>query len=350
MSKTAELTSKAAEGAPAAAVEGYEALGQEGVGEEEKKGEEEEEKGQMEKVNRDDSNDKYKKLIEWFQVKNGNVLVALSGGVDSAVVALVAKNALGKKNVLAVTANYQTLSREELDTAIKVANELEIKHNIIEYNEMDNPEFKKNDSSRCFHCRNELADNLIKVASKEDFKLIVDGSNTDDLNDYRPGMVALHQKGIKSPLIETGFNKKNIRTIAEANKLSVYDKPSNACLASRISKNIEITPLRLKRIENCESMVKEIFKVKQVRVRDHGQGLARIEVEKEEMENLFDIDRLGKIELAFKENGFKYVTIDIGGYKKSGLGAPDKAGAAAAAVGISFKKDDRTNHNDKQPK
>ena len=349
MSKTAALMSKAAEGAAAAAVEGYEALGQEGVEDEEKKGEEKE-KGQMEKVNLDDSNDKYKKLIEWFQVKNGKVLVALSGGVDSAVVALVAKNALGKKNVLAVTANYQTLSREELDTAIKVANELEIKHNIIEYNEMDNPEFKKNDSSRCFHCRNELADNLIKVASKGDFKLIVDGSNTDDLNDYRPGMVALHQKGIKSPLIETGFNKKNIRTIAEVNKLSVYDKPSNACLASRISKNIEITPLRLKRIENCESMVKEIFKVKQVRVRDHGQDLARIEVEKEEMENLFDIDRLGKIELAFKENGFKYVTIDIGGYKKSGLGAPDKAGAAAAAVGISFKKDDKTNHNDKQPK
>ena len=349
MSKTAALISKTAEGAAAAAVEGYEALGQ-GGGEEEEKKVKEEEKGQMERVNQDDSNDKYKKLIEWFQVKNGKVLVALSGGVDSAVVALVAKNALGKKNVLAVTANYQTLSREELDTAIKVANEIEIKHNIIEYNEMDNPEFKKNDSSRCFHCRNELADNLIKVASQEDFKLIVDGSNTDDLNDYRPGMVALHQKGIKSPLIETGLNKKNIRTIAEVNKLSVHDKPSNACLASRISKNIEITPLRLKRIENCESMVKETFKVKQVRVRDHGQGLARIEVEKEEMENLFDIDKLGKIELAFKENGFKYVTIDIGGYKKSGISAPDKAGAAAAAVGISFKKDDKTNHNDKQPK
>ena len=349
MSKTAALISKTAEGAAAAAVEGYEALGQ-GGGEEEEKKVKEEEKGQMERVNQDDSNDKYKKLIEWFQVKNGKVLVALSGGVDSAVVALVAKNALGKKNVLAVTANYQTLSREELDTAIKVANEIEIKHTIIEYNEMDNPEFKKNDSSRCFHCRNELADNLIKVASQEDFKLIVDGSNTDDLNDYRPGMVALHQKGIKSPLIETGLNKKNIRTIAEVNKLSVHDKPSNACLASRISKNIEITPLRLKRIENCESMVKETFKVKQVRVRDHGQGLARIEVEKEEMENLFDIDKLGKIELAFKENGFKYVTIDLGGYKKSGLSAPDKAGAAAAAVGISFKKDDKTNHNDKQPK
>jgi pyridinium-3,5-biscarboxylic acid mononucleotide sulfurtransferase len=340
-SKTAAPTSTAAEGgggggAAAATVGRYEALGQEGV---ERKGE----KGtrKMEKVSHDGSSDKYEKLIGWFQAKNDKVLVALSGGVDSAVVALVAQNALGGKNVLAVTANYQTLSREELETAIKVANELGIRHTIIEYNEMDNPEFKKNDSSRCFHCRNELADNLIKVASKEGFKLIVDGSNTDDLNDYRPGMVALHQKGIKSPLIETGFDKKNIRTVAEVNKLSVHDKPSNACLASRISKNIEITPSRLKRIENCESIVKETFKVKQVRVRDHGQDLARIEVEKDEMENLFDVGKLAKIEQAFRENGFKYVTIDIGGYKKSGLSAPKKT-AAAGSAGISFKKSPKT--------
>ncbi len=267
-------------------------------------------------------NEKYKRLLNWFKDKNDKVLIALSGGVDSALVALVAKNALGRKNVLAVTANYQTLSREELNTAVKVANEIDINHKIIEYNELKNPDYIKNDNSRCFHCRNELADNLIKVATKEDFKLIVDGSNTDDLNDYRPGMKALHQKGIKSPLIETGFNKKDIRKLAEVNKLSIYDKPSNACLASRISKNIEITPLKLKRIENCESLVKMVFNVKQVRVRDHGD-LARIEVEKEDIIKLFDVDKLGDIELPFKENGFKYVTIDISGYKKSGLNILD---------------------------
>jgi pyridinium-3,5-biscarboxylic acid mononucleotide sulfurtransferase len=192
--------------------------------------------GSMDDKNKD--NEKYKKLIEWFQAKNVKVLIALSGGVDSAVVALIAKNALGKENVLAITANYQTLSNEELDTAIKVANELAINHKIIEYNELENTEFIKNDSSRCFHCRNELADNLIKIATGEDFQLIVDGSNIDDLNDYRPGMIALHKKGIKSPLIETGFNKKDIREVAEDNKLSIFDKPSNACLASRVSKNI----------------------------------------------------------------------------------------------------------------
>jgi len=277
--------------------------------------------GSMDDKNKD--NEKYKKLIEWFQAKNVKVLIALSGGVDSAVVALIAKNALGKENVLAVTANYQTLSNEEMETAIKVANELAINHKIIEYNELENTEFIKNDSSRCFHCRNELADNLIKIATREDFQLIVDGSNIDDLNDYRPGMLALHKKGIKSPLIETGFNKKDIRMVAEVNKLSIFDKPSNACLASRISKNIEITPLKLKRIENCELIIKKIFKVKQVRVRDHGD-LARIEVEKEELIKLFDLTKLIQIELPFKEYGFKHITIDIEGYKKSGLIVSDK--------------------------
>ena len=277
--------------------------------------------GNMDDKNKD--NEKYKKLIEWFQAKNVKVLIALSGGVDSAVVALIAKNALGKENVLAITANYQTLSNEELDTAIKVANELDINHKIIEYNELENTEFIKNDSSRCFHCRNELADNLIKIATGEDFQLIVDGSNIDDLNDYRPGMLALHKKGIKSPLIETGLNKKDIRMIAEVNKLSIFDKPSNACLASRISKNIEITPLKIKRIENCELIIKKIFKVKQVRVRDHGD-LARIEVEKEELIKLFDLSKLTQIGLPFKEYGFKHITIDIEGYKKSGLIVSDK--------------------------
>ncbi|MEJ7640741.1 MAG: ATP-dependent sacrificial sulfur transferase LarE [Candidatus Nitrosocosmicus sp.] len=266
---------------------------------------------------------KYTSLIEWFKLKNDKVLVALSGGVDSAVVALVAKNALGKQNVLAITANYQTLSGEELSTAVEVAKELGISHRIIKYNELENQDFVKNDSSRCFHCRNELADNLITLASQEDFKLIVDGSNKDDLDDYRPGMVALHQKGIKSPLIETGFSKKDIRNLAKANKLSIYDKPSNACLASRISKNIQITPEKLKRVEHCETIIKKVFDVKQVRVRDHGD-LARIEVEKEEITKLFDTEKLNEIELPFKVNGFKYVTIDIGGYKKSGLTASDK--------------------------
>ncbi len=277
--------------------------------------------GKIKDKNKD--NEKYKKLIHWFQFKNDKVLIALSGGVDSAVVALVAKNALGKENVLAITANYQTLSNEELNTAIKVAYELDINHKIIKYNELENPEFIKNDSSRCFHCRNELADNLIQIANRENFKLIVDGSNKDDLNDYRPGMQALHKKGIKSPLIETGFNKKDIRKIAKVNKLSIFDKPSNACLASRISKNIEITSLKLKRVENCESIIKEIFKIKQVRVRDHGD-LARIEVEKEELIKLFDLSKLNQIESPFKEYGFKHITIDIEGYKKSGLIISDK--------------------------
>jgi uncharacterized protein len=265
---------------------------------------------------------KYEKLIEWFKDKDDRVLVALSGGVDSALVALVAKNALGNENVLAITANYQTLSSEELNSAEKVAKELGINHKIIKYNELENQDFVKNDGLRCFHCRNELADNLIALANQDNFKLIVDGNNTDDLGDYRPGMLALHQKGIKSPLIETGFNKKDIRNLAKAKKLSVYDKPSNACLASRITKNMHITQAKLERIEICESTVKRIFDVRQVRVRDHGD-LARIEVDRDEIAKLFDIGKLNQIEGPFKEHGFRYITIDISGYKKSGLSVPN---------------------------
>ena len=264
---------------------------------------------------------KHQRLIEWFEDKGERVLIALSGGVDSAVVALVAKNALGNKNVLAITANYQTLSSEELKTAEMVAKELCINHKIIKYNELENKDFVKNDGLRCFHCRNELADNLIAIANQENFKLIVDGNNTDDLKDYRPGMLALRQKGIKSPLIETGFNKNDIRNLAKANRLSVYDKPSNACLASRVTKNMHITHAKLERIENCESIVKKVFDVKQVRVRDHGE-LARIEVERDEIAKLFDIGKLNQIEAPFKGHGFRYITIDIEGYKKSGLSTP----------------------------
>jgi uncharacterized protein len=264
---------------------------------------------------------KHQRLIEWFEDKGERVLIALSGGVDSAVVALVAKNALGNKNVLAITANYQTLSSEELKTAEMVAKELGINHKIIKYNELENKDFVKNDGLRCFHCRNELADNLIAIANQENFKLIVDGNNTDDLKDYRPGMLALRQKGIKSPLIETGFNKNDIRNLAKANRLSVYDKPSNACLASRVTKNMHITHAKLERIENCESIVKKVFDVKQVRVRDHGE-LARIEVERDEIAKLFDIGKLNQIEAPFKGHGFRYITIDIEGYKKSGLSTP----------------------------
>jgi uncharacterized protein len=258
---------------------------------------------------------KYHLLINWFKSRNCKVLVALSGGVDSALVTLAAREALGKDRVLAITANYQTLATEELEIAIKVAKEIDAVHLILEYDELDNPNFTKNDNLRCFHCRNELAINLLKVAKEKNITLIVDGTNLDDLKDDRPGMVALHSRGIKSPLLEIGLNKNQVRRIAKINNLSVHDKPSNSCLASRVPHGTEINSVKLRRIERCETIIKKISDIRQVRVRDH-DTIARIEVERSEILKLCSLDNIDKIVFEIKELGFKHVTLDLEGYGK----------------------------------
>lgn len=255
----------------------------------------------------------FQRLISWFQNKNQKAIVALSGGVDSAVVALAAKKALDKKAV-AVTADYNTLSGDELKSARKIAKELDIDHRIVRYNELDNEEFVKNDSLRCYHCRTELASYLLLEAKKIDVSLIVDGTNIDDLKDYRPGIKAMRENGVKSPLVELGIGKQNIRSIAKSNNLSVFDKPSNSCLASRIPHGIPVTFEKLKRIETAEILVKSVFNVRQVRVRDH-QDTARIEVGSEEFKEMFDTDKLLTIDSKLKNLGFKYVALDLSGYK-----------------------------------
>ena len=255
----------------------------------------------------------FQRLISWFQNKNQKTIVALSGGVDSAVVALAAKKALDKKAV-AVTADYNTLSGDELKSARKIAKEIDIEHRIVIYNELDNEEFVKNDSLRCYHCRTELASYLLLEAKKMDVSLIVDGTNIDDLKDYRPGIKAMRENGVKSPLVELGIGKQNIRSIAKSNNLSVFDKPSNSCLASRIPHGIPVTFEKLKRIETAEILVKSVFNVRQVRVRDH-QDTARIEVGRQEFKEMFDTDKLLAIDSKLKNLGFKYVALDLSGYK-----------------------------------
>lgn len=257
------------------------------------------------------------KLIDWFSNNTKSAIVALSGGVDSAVVALAAKKALSIA-ALSITANYKTLSAEELATAKSIANEIGIAHIIIDYNELENPEFVKNDELRCYHCRNELGQRLVLEAHKNGINLIVDGTNVDDLNDYRPGIMALRKNGIRSPFIELGLDKSQIRAIALEYGLSVYNKPSNACLASRIPRGIAVTHDKLRRIEKSEIIVKRLAAVEQVRVRDHGD-IARIEVAPMELTRLFDVDKLAKIDVELRNLGFKYVTVDIRGYRSGNL-------------------------------
>jgi len=267
----------------------------------------------------DSKQSRYPLLINWFKSRNCKVIVALSGGVDSALVTLAARQALGKENVLAITANYQTLANEELETAKKVAKEIDVIHHLLEYNELDNPNFTKNDSLRCFHCRNELAINLLKVAKEKNISLIVDGTNLDDVDDDRPGMIALHSMGIKSPLLDIGLGKKEVRHFAKNNNLSVHDKPSNSCLASRVPHGTEINSVKLRRIERCEMIIKKLSGVRQVRVRDH-DTIARIEIERSEISKLCNLDKIDKIVFEIRELGFKHVTLDLEGYGKKEIG------------------------------
>jgi uncharacterized protein len=255
---------------------------------------------------------KLENLIEWFEDKRG-VLVALSGGVDSALVAYAAFQKLGS-SAIAVTADYKTLSQEELKTSKQICSEIGISQIFLDYNELENEEFVKNDSNRCFHCRQELGIRLVDLANQKNVEYIVDGTNLDDLGDYRPGIEALKQCGIRSPLVENKITKNEIRDIAKSVGLSVYDKPSNSCLASRIPWGQKITSERLLRIEYGETIVKQTAKLKQVRVRDL-KGIAKLEVEKEKISVLSNEIIFEEITKKLKLIGFLDVIIDPEGYK-----------------------------------
>ena len=261
--------------------------------------------------------DRFPELVRWISRNGTGVIVALSGGVDSAVVAFAAKEALGDK-AIAITANYRTLSQGELSSAFVVAEEIGIRHKLIQYDEVANPDFAKNDELRCYHCRKELGMRLLQEASKLDANLIVDGTHLDDLGSIRPGIKAMEECNVRSPLLELAISKAQIREIARKLKLSIHDKPSNSCLASRIPHGTRVTYEKLARIEKSENIAKELFNVRQVRVRDHGD-IARIEIQKEEISHLFDVGKLENLDTLLKELGFKYVSIDAKGYRTGSL-------------------------------
>ena len=256
--------------------------------------------------------DKFLQLLNWFDNKD-SVLVSLSGGVDSALVAYAAFQALGKKS-FAVTADYKTLSKEELDTSKKIADEIGIKHIIINYNELANPSFVKNDSNRCFYCRDELSEKLIQTAKQFQVDVIVDGTHIDDLGDYRPGIDALRKNGIKSPLLDVNLSKDEIRKICKDVGLTIYNRPSNSCLASRIPWGQRVTAERLARIEMGETMIKQLTGFQQVRVRDL-DGTAKIEVEPDNVLLIYNKNYLEQIIKKLKMIGFSSVIIDPDGYR-----------------------------------
>jgi len=250
-------------------------------------------------------------LLKWF-VDKKKVLVSLSGGVDSALVAYAAEKQLGR-NAIAVTADYKTLSSEELDSAKLIAREIGITHHIIEYSELDNENFVRNDEKRCFYCRDELSIKLLEFSTSLGIEMIVDGTQSDDMDDYRPGIDALHVNGIRSPLLETYFTKELVRQTAKSVGLSIFDKPSNSCLASRIPWGQRVTAEKLARIEIGEKIIKQKTGIQQVRVRDI-DGTARIEVESDKIHLLNDHLVKNEIFTKLQMIGFSKVKIDPDGY------------------------------------
>lgn len=258
-------------------------------------------------------NSKYKRLCNLIRDKK-KVLVAFSGGVDSSLIASVAKKVLDK-NALAVTINSATLPSGELENVKKIAKEIGIKHVIVELNELEDKKFTENSPERCYYCRKGSISVLKEIAKETDIESILFGVNMDDMKDYRPGNKALEEEGILIPLVDVGLTKREVRDLAKEIGLSNSIKPSMACLASRISYNEKITKKKLEMIDKAEEFIKN-FGATQVRVRLHN-GIARIEVSEEDISLI--IKEREEISNELKKIGFKYITLDLKGYRSGSM-------------------------------
>ena len=245
----------------------------------------------------------------------GSVLVAYSGGIDSTLVLKVAHEVLGD-HALAVVAISPTFPEEELDHAQKLSREIGARLIMAHTNQLDIDEFVRNDASRCYHCKTDLYDLFDPIRQETGIGTIVDGTNLDDLGDDRPGIQAAREHGVRSPLVEAGLNKADVRLLAQHLGLSNWDKPAAACLSSRIPRGLAITELNLRRVEKAETLLKQEG-FRHVRVRDH-EGIARIEVGQNEIDRFFEPERRQRITQGLKQLGFRWITLDLEGYRLGG--------------------------------
>lgn len=244
-----------------------------------------------------------------------HALVAFSGGVDSTLVLAIAHEVLGK-NVLAATAQSASVPDREMEACRRLSQEIGAEHIFIQTDEMSNPNYQANPANRCYHCKTELYSCLKKVAVEKGFPCILNGINTDDLGDYRPGIDAARENEVRSPLVEAGFNKQNIRDLAQQMELSIWDKPAMACLSSRIPYGEPVTHEKLKRIEKAEDLLLAMG-FKQLRVRHQGET-AKIELGQNEMSQ-FTASIEGIVKEKFQELGFQSVYLDPKGYRMGSL-------------------------------
>lgn len=259
---------------------------------------------------------KFKNLKEIIKSMD-SILVAFSGGVDSTLLLKVAVDVLKNENVLAVTAKSATFPQREIRKAVEIAGSLKAKHMIMESSELDNPSYINNDTQRCYFCKTELFEDLKKIAEREGIRFVADGQNYDDINDFRPGMKAALEKGVRSPLKESFLTKAEIRKLSKRLGLPNWSSPSFACLSSRIPYGTQIRKELLERIDFLENLLLDLG-FSQVRVRHHN-STARIEVLEQEMNKFNDPDIRMQIITKFKEQGYLYVTLDLEGYKTGSM-------------------------------
>jgi len=246
-----------------------------------------------------------------------SVVVAYSGGVDSTFLLKVAMDTLGVKNVLACISAGVVEPKHVLKRAKKIAKDFGVRLQTIDADELKDPNFVANKADRCFHCKSHLCQELLDIANRNGLKYVVFGTNSDDLDDFRPGNRAMKVFGVRSPLAEAGLTKKDIRTLSKKLGLETADVPASPCLASRISYGLEITEERLRQIEDAEDFLRSQGLV-EFRVRHH-DTVARIEVHPQDMEKITTEPARSKIIEKLKSLGFKYITLDLQGFRSGSM-------------------------------